>query len=127
MAEQGRPSGNGEASPRVNFDYIKGQQFRVIHADGAIGGLTPNGHIHMSLYSERPPIPRRMVFTIEGSRLGNELLAERVVRDAIVREVDIDVIMTVDVAESLVTWLTEKVIELRKMGETRKDTGGPKQ
>ena len=96
MAEDDAVRGNGEASPRVNFDYIKSQNFRVIHMDGALGGLTPNGHIHMSLYSERPPIPRRMVYPLAEGQLGEEIKDERVTRDAIVREVDIDVMMTIE-------------------------------
>ena len=109
MVENGAGGGNGEAPPRVNFDYIKGQFFRVIHADGAIGGLSPNNHIHMSLYSERFAIPRRTVFPVENGQLGEELDAERVTRDAVVREVDVDVIMTIEVADSLCQWLKTKV------------------
>jgi len=113
MAEETASRGNGGASPRVSFDYIKSQHFRVIHTDGAIGSVTPNNHIHMSLYSERPPIPRRTVFPLENGKLGEELLAERTTRDAIVREMDIDVMMTVDVAEILCEWLKGKVDEAK--------------
>ena len=118
MAEEGATRGSGGMVQRVNFDYIKGQNFRVIHTDGAIGALTPNGHIHMSLYSERPAIPRRTVFSLENGRLGEELIKERTTRDAIVREMDVDVIMTVEVAESLCEWLSGKVNELRKRTPT---------
>ena len=109
MDEETTSGGNGEASPRVNFDYVKGQYFRVIHTDGAIGGVTPRGLIHMSLYSERHPIPRRTVHAIEEGKLADEIMHERTVRDAIVRELDVDVIMTIDAAESLSNWLREKV------------------
>lgn len=114
MGENEKARGNGGASPRVNFDYIKGQHFRVIHMDGAIGAITPNGHIHMSLYNERPAIPRRTVFPLENGQLGAELINERTTRDAIVREMDVDVIMTVDAADSLWRWLKVKVDELRE-------------
>ncbi len=120
MAEQDRSSGNGEETPRINFDYIKAQHFRVIHADGAIGGLTPNGHIHMALYSERAAIPRRMVFPLEANKLGGEIQSERVSRDAYVREIDVDVMMTLDVAEALRQWLDDKVKELRQHTEKEK-------
>lgn len=68
----------------------------------------------MSLYSERPAIPRRTVFSLESGRLGEELMAERTTRDAIVREIDVDVLMTVEAAESLCKWLGGKVEELKK-------------
>ena len=101
---------NGDASARVAFDYIKSQLFRVVRADGVIGGLTPNGHVHMAFFSERPAIPRRQVFqlTPEGT-LGEMLPNETVSRDSIVREMDVDVFMTIDTAKLLYAWLDEKI------------------
>lgn len=111
MAEAKATRGNGEASLRVNFDYIKASHFRVIHMDGAVGAVTPNGHINMSLFSERPPLPRRMVHELKENALGDEIKDQRVTRDAIIREMDVDVIMTIDVAESLRTWLRDRIEE----------------
>ena len=64
MADDSEPAkGNGDAGGnRVAFDYIKGQHFRAIRADGAIGGITPSGSIHFALYSERHPIRSRIEF-----------------------------------------------------------------
>ena len=59
LAEQ-KKQGNGHQEHEVAFDFIKSEYFRVIHADGALGGPTPQGLVHMAFYSERPPIPRRM-------------------------------------------------------------------
>lgn len=121
MAETRETHGNGEVSSRVNFDYIKGQYFRVIHTDGAIGGVTPRGLIHMSLFSERQAIPRRTVHPIKDDKLGDELIPERTVRDAVVRELDVDVIMTVESAESLCKWLQIKVTEAKQATKQAKD------
>lgn len=112
MADDGPQRGNGGAPSRVNFDYIKSQYYRVIHMDGAIGSVTPNGHIHMSLYSERLPIPRRTVFPLENDRLGEENPNERIVRDAVIREMDVDVIMTAETAKNLSDWLETKIKEV---------------
>jgi hypothetical protein len=106
-----------EENQKVAFDYIKSQQFRVIHVDGAIGGVTPSGLLHFALYSERPAIPRRIVHRVDGSgRLGagiDELMESR---QSIVREMDVDVIATIEVAVSLRDWLTQKIED----HETRK-------
>ena len=40
---------------RVRFHYLKSQLWRVVHVDGAIGGITPRGMIHAALYSEEEP------------------------------------------------------------------------
>src|SRR5438874_108790 len=83
------------AAKQLAFDYIKSPHFRALRADGAIGGVTPNGQIHIALYSERPPIPQRVVHRItEENKLGEEIEHQRVSRDAIVREMDADVFLT---------------------------------
>src|SRR5579864_8214012 len=41
----------------VCFHYVKSNYFRVIHADGMYGGLTPCGGIFFALYSDRQPLP----------------------------------------------------------------------
>ena len=100
--------------PLVAFDYIKSQFFRVVHLDGAIGGVTPNGSLHISLFSERPAIPQREArrLNADGS-LGELVIEESRIRDAIVRELDVDVIMSLPVAEALAAWLNERVSEMR--------------
>lgn len=104
--------GNGDADNRVAFDYIKNNNFRIIQADGAIGGLTPSGKIHFALYSERPPIPRRLVHNInDDGSLGPIIRGETVSRDAIIREMEVDVFVDVAVARSLYKWLGEKIGE----------------
>lgn len=102
----------GDEKPRVAFDYIKGQFFRVIRADGAIGAVTPNGHIHMALFSERQAIPRRLVHELSATgELGPPIPQETESRNSIVREMDVDVFMPVEVAERIHKWLGEKIVE----------------
>ena len=110
MADEAKRRGNGHEEERVVFEYIKSAHFRVIRADGAIGGVTPNGHIHFALYSERAAIPRKLVHKIEeGGKLGAPIPEETVAREGIVREMDVDVYVTIEVAESLCNWLEEKI------------------
>lgn len=121
MAEEAERRGNGHEEERVVFEYIKSAHFRVIHADGAIGAVTPNGFIHFALYSERAAIPRKIVHKIEeGGRLGEPIPEETVAREGIVREMDVDVFVTVEVAESLRNWLEEKIktVKERQAGPT---------
>ena len=119
MVDDEHSGGNGNAGNRVAFDYIKSQHFRVVRADGAIGGLTPTGGVHFALYSERHAIPRRHVHQIDGSRVGAMLPNETVSRDAIVREMDVDVFLSIDVARSLYQWLGEKIGEWENLNRER--------
>lgn len=101
MPEPGFPVPPGAPRDRVTIEYIKSQYFRVIHADGAIGGVTPGGNLHFALFSERPAIPRRVVTLLEGERFGANVPEETVVREGLIREMDVDVILTLAAAEEL--------------------------
>lgn len=103
----------------ITFDYIKSNFFRVIHADGAFGGLAPNGNIHMALYNERQAIPTKMVYPIEGTGLGPEIRKKRKGREGLVREVEVDVILSIEQAQALHTWLTNKIEAFETVSDLR--------
>ena len=83
--------------------YVKSNYCRVIHADGAWGGLTPNMNIHMALFSEHAPVPRSMTFRLEPSGLVSEQSADS--EPGITREIDAEVILNLEVAKALRDWL----------------------
>jgi hypothetical protein len=94
----------------VAFDYIKSNQFRVVHADGVWGGVTNQANVQIAFFSERQAIPRRIVHRVEeDGTLGPEIEEERVTRGGFVREVEVDVVMNLDTAIALRDWLTEKI------------------
>lgn len=107
----------------IVFNYIKSSQFRVIHCDGAIGGPTPNGNIHVTLYSERPAIPQVTVQTISNGILGE--VTRSLGRSGVVRELEVDAILDVQRATALRDWLTLRIDELTKLLAQR--TEGPGQ
>jgi len=108
----------------VPFHYIKSNAFRVTHADGVVGSVTPAGLIFIGLYSERSPIPQMMVHEItDAGQVGAEHLDERVSKKGIVREVEIGAMMSAEVATSFIAWLQEKIDlihKLRKNAEMEK-------
>jgi hypothetical protein len=106
----------GDDPLKISFDFIKSNLFRVIHADGAWGGITPQGKIDLSIYSERVAIPQKVVHAVnpDGS-LGGEIRTERVTRDAIVRELEVEIIMDVSTAQALCAWLQQKISDFETM------------
>jgi hypothetical protein len=116
-----------DAPPMVRFHYIKSNAYRVVHADGIIGGPTPSGLIHASFFSERLPIPTvvdQAVTDIGGGRgvLGNEIAREG--KNGLVREVEVGVAMTLDMAKRLHTWLGKNIEQLEAAIQGGGDTGG---
>jgi hypothetical protein len=99
-----------ESGKLVNFHFLKSNFFRVIHADGVWGGLSPNLNIHMSFYSERNPIPQMVAMVLSDvGTPARELPDKRVIKEGYVREIEADVVLDLQVAASLARWLTEKV------------------
>jgi hypothetical protein len=97
--------------------------FRSTHADGFIGGLTPNGQLHIAFFSERPVLPKRHVYKLnaDGS-LGAEVPNDRPGTESITRDMQVDVLMTVQAAESLKNWLDQYLRALK----TRASSGDAK-
>lgn len=120
-------AGSADEDNKISFDYLKSQFFRVLHADGAIGGITPSGCIHCSFYSERQAIPQRQTFMLnEDGSLGQPIAEETLVRAAIVRELDVDIVMNIDVARSLVVWLGQQInLYDEKVAQARQGQGVP--
>lgn len=110
----------------LRFHYLKGDQFRSVHVDGVIGSLTPSGGIHCATFSERQAIPQEeeLALNPDGS-LGDLVAGSRRAREGIVREMDINLIMSLDVARSLRTWLSEKIALLEERTEPAPETKLP--
>jgi hypothetical protein len=108
---------------KVRYDYIKSNFFRVICVDGAHGGPRPSGRssIHMALFSERNAIPKAEEFEVKDGRLGKQ--ADKEVRAAIVREVEVDAIMSLDTARAIRDWLSQMIDILEAAAENSKKKG----
>lgn len=92
----------------IKFFYIKSNLFRVLHVDGAVGGLTPHGSVHIAVYSERPAIPQMTSHNLspEG-RVGEPEETEG--KEGIVREIDADLILSRQTAVELRDFLTRNI------------------
>jgi hypothetical protein len=106
-----------EDKPKIAFDYIKGHNFSTYHVDGAVGGLTPKGDLHIAFYSERMAIPRRVTHLLnDDGSIGD--IEEIESRNSVVREMDVNVVMSVQTAVELHDWLGERIEEMkRRRGE----------
>jgi hypothetical protein len=121
------------ASPRpeIQFHFIKSHLFRVIYAEGAVGGVSPKGLIQMTLFNERVAIPNLTV--VEGTpeagglRPGKEIMAKREGKNGIVRELEAEIMMSLQSAKSLHTWLGNHIATLEQMEKNAVTTTAGKQ
>jgi hypothetical protein len=103
-------------SGELKFDYIKSNFFRVIHVDGAWGSVTPNLNIQMAIFNERRAIPKQTVQVINpDGTIGEEIPEKRVERDAVVREVEADLVMNLQTAKHIIIWLQQRVAQIEKL------------
>ena len=101
---------------KVNFYYEKSNFFRVIHTDGVHGGISPQLNIHMAVFSERRPIPQQITHVIDDhGMLGSEDLSLRVEKDGMFREVEADIVLSVELAKTVVGWLNDRIKEAEKV------------
>lgn len=104
---------SGDKKPEnLEIHSIKSTQFRVIHADGVFGGVSPKGYIHCGFFSERFPIPRHSSIAIAptGAQAAPEQILEG--KSGVVREYEANVIMDFNTAASFHSWLGGKLEEL---------------
>jgi hypothetical protein len=104
-------------APQLNREiethFEKGNFFRVVHVDGCYGGITPRGTLHMAVYSERTAIPEstKISFSPEGQP-GPEIVTES--KQGVIRELEVDLVMDINVAVAVHTWLRDQVEILRR-------------
>ncbi len=96
---------NGE----VEFHYIKGQSHRVVHVDGAQGGISPTArNLVLSLFSERRAIPTLQIIPVqEGTLQAVPIRTEG--KDGIVREIEMTAIMDWETVTALHEWMGKQI------------------
>lgn len=98
----------------IEFNYIKGSNFRVVHADGAMSNGTPRGNLFLVFYSERLPLPDLQTFKIneEGRVVGEVIEKRKVNSNGIMREVEVGIMLDMDVAKGMVVSLSQLIRQL---------------
>lgn len=94
----------------VVFDYIKGNNHRVIYASGAHGGPNPSADkIVMSLFNERFPIPKQETYNVDEKGRLDASYVKRIGRKDIIREVEATIVFDIRTAKLIHDWLAEQI------------------
>ena len=101
----------------MSFYMQKGNLFRVVYCDGVWVSNSTHGGVEFLFYTERPPIPQKVVYPIAGGLVGEELKEQRVMKDGYVREIEVGVILPEMVLETMYFWLKDH-LEKRKSPPT---------
>ena len=99
----------------VTFKFTESQHHRVIHVDGAWGGITGQGLIHMDLFSEYKSPPDSVRVQLEDGKLPKELT--RIGGEEITREREVTAMLNLRTAVAIRGWLNQKIDELAALSE----------
>lgn len=98
---------------KIGFKYIIDDYYEPEYINGVFGGWSSTGELVMNFYLERPQIPNEVVRAInEDGTLSNE--EERVDPETIKfrRNIRTGIVMTAQMAQSMYTWLKDRLIEM---------------
>ncbi len=105
-----------EENQNVKFIYRYSDDYNPVYANGAIGGLTPQGEIVANFYFERLPVPKAVEQSVnpEG-KLGDVVSIDPPEHNVnIIRFIEQGVIFNLKSAKQFNTWLSNKVQELEQ-------------
>jgi hypothetical protein len=104
------------AQGELEFDFEKSNYFRVIHVDGVYGGVSPSSQLlHMAVFNERQPIPKKVFHKLTDGVPQPENLKKRQMRPGLFREVEADLVLSMEMAVVLRNWLDEKITEMQNV------------
>lgn len=108
-----------EAQKRIKFRYIFPDQYNPVFANGAYGGVTPQGEIVVNFYLERSGLPHSVTHVLNpDSTLGKEVEKEpQDVPTTYVRFVTNGVVLTVQGARAIHQWLGQQIEKADKRSQ----------
>ena len=110
--------GELQSTNQMEIHFIKSSQFRVVHADGAWFGCDPQGALHLTFYNDRSPSPRKVVVNVNQQGLAvDEDISKRESRSGLVREVEVDVVLSFGAALALRAGLDANIKNAQKAME----------
>ena len=104
---------------RIHFDFIRSPFFRVVHSNGAWGGITPKGELSVTFYSERGALPRRITHELTSDGLGQEIDRDHAI--AVERECEVEILMNLQEAVNLHEWIGGHLKALQELDSSSQE------
>lgn len=105
----------------MRFKYVFEEDYNPKYANGAYGGVSPTGEIVVNFYLERLPVPKEDTYTRESDgRIGE--FTKRIpqdINDLVIRYIQNGVILSLDHAKAIHTWLGEKIKEAEQLEQLK--------
>lgn len=90
---------------KLTITTTKGPDYKVLPAEGALGGVTPSQMFQINFYIEAPNIPVEVTHELSSDGKLGEQISQVTNGGDIIREMQAAVLMTIPQAESLAHWI----------------------
>ncbi|MCE7072017.1 hypothetical protein LZG74_17000 [Dyadobacter sp. CY327] len=105
----------------IEAHFIKSADFKTVQITGVWGGVMGNGMLNVNLFTERVPIPQKIIFDIDPvTQVAREKHKDG--KTGIVREVQMGVLMDYPTAKSFYEFFGNWIKEQELMIHGRKNT-----
>ncbi len=111
---------------QLGIHYLRSRHYRTIHADGAQFGITPQAHIQFTLFSDQKAMPEFVMHKITPEGKLGEVI-EEVVKNGVVREVEINVVMSPVAAASFVEVMKTQLKQIEELLARQPEAGSPQE
>lgn len=116
MADEIQDNGN-QADRDVTISYPASNDYKTLYANGAYGGITPDGtEFKLDLYQEYLQPIDSEIRQVHGVKMG-DVVGRRPATLGIIRERVVGVVMTLDKAEILASWMLNKIEKFKEERE----------
>ena len=106
-----------QIATEMEINFLKGTQVRVVHADGVWFGGDTHGEFHLTFFNERTPIPQKVIVKINEQGQAVEDEQKRVTKKGLVREMEVDVVLSFQAALQLREALDANIKNMRQFME----------
>ena len=104
---------NDESDKRIRIYYEKSADFRTIYAAGAYVSITPQLNIQLSTFNDLVPTPDVTLHNISATGALETTPVETVIKQGLMRETQVCILMTPDTAEKLIKAVQQTLKHLR--------------
>ncbi len=104
-----------DSNRQIQVHFVKSSLFRVIHASGVWFNGDAQQHLHLTFFNERAPIPKSIVLDLndKGEAIGEDE-SKRDSKAGAIREMEVDIVMSLDALENFYKVLGENLKVLRQ-------------
>ncbi len=99
----------------IQAKYTKTGALPVLHVDGMFGGLTPGSQLYVAFFSEHSQLPEAEILRREPEGDTYRAVAAESLQ-GVVREVGVEIIMTLPVARAFREWLNVRIKMAEDLG-----------